>query len=89
MLLYSTRKRDIESDSGTTPLLSPPGPPAEAFISFQRLNPDTFWSPFSSRSVAGAEPDVMNLEHEDVRSVQMGDTPQELPYDEENSASPQ
>jgi hypothetical protein len=89
MLLYSTRKRDIESDSATTPLLSPPGPPAEAFISFQRLNPEAFWSPFSTRSVAGVEPDVINLEHEDVRSVQMGNTPQELMYDEANTTSSQ
>lgn len=87
MLLYSTRKRDIESDSATTPLLAPPGPPVEAFISFQRLNPDTFWSPFSTRSLAGGNQD--DREVEDVMSVQMGDTPQELIYDEEDSTASQ
>lgn len=57
MLLYSTRKRDIgmgyHQDSTSVPLLlSPPGPPAEAFVSFQRLNPESFWSPLSIRSFA-------------------------------------
>lgn len=55
MLLYSTRKRDVglvdHHDSSIAPLLlSPPGPPAEAFVSFQRLNPESFWSPLSIRS---------------------------------------
>lgn len=59
MLLYSTRKRDVLPDLGSasTPLLlSPPGPPAEAFISFQRLNPEALLSPFRSSRVS-AEPE--------------------------------
>ena len=56
MLLYSTRKRDYSlvdhQDASAAPLLlSPPGPPAEAFVSFQRLNPSSFWSPLTIRSV--------------------------------------
>jgi hypothetical protein len=55
LLLYSTRKRDVMTDSATTPLLllSPPGPPAEAFVSFQRhLDSEEssfLWSPIPSR----------------------------------------
>lgn len=78
MLLYSTRKRDIAADyhgSDNTPLLlSPPGPPAEAFVSFQRLNPDSLWSPVSIRSL------VVDLTHqvfgecEEQSSLVMHDT---------------
>ena len=54
MLLYSTRKRDVHlgdhHDTSIVPLLlSPPVPPAEAFINFQRLNLESFWSPMSFR----------------------------------------
>jgi hypothetical protein len=86
MLLYSTRKRDAmaDHDSATSPLLSPLGPPVEAFVSFQRLNPESCWSPFSTRSVVNISQEASE-EYEDQSSFRLGDWQEEVSTEEDDA----
>lgn len=92
MLLYSTRKRDIAADyhgSDNTPLLllSPPGPPAEAFISFQRLNPDSLWSPFRIRSLmADFTHQTLEEDSEEQSTLMMPDPSSQTDVGQEETA---